>query len=85
MLFTVASEFGQIYLDFLVAFDEDVAKEKTVKVFHQRLHETYERTFDESFPSPKEGDVTIAENLALRTIHNFLPGHIKVVGKMTIL
>lgn len=57
MLFTVASEFGQIYLDFLDDFEnEDVAKEKTVEVFHQRLQETYERTFDEPFPNSQEGE-----------------------------
>lgn len=85
MLFTVASEFGQIYLGFLDDFEnEDVAKEKTVKVFHQRLQETYERTFDEHFPNSQEGDATMAENLALRTVHDFLPGHIKINGKMTM-
>lgn len=84
MLFTVASEFGRIYLDFLEDFDEDTAKEKTVVVFHQRLQETYERTFDEPFPDPEEGEATMTENLALRTVHDFLPGHIKIDGKMTM-
>ncbi len=42
-----------------------------------------DETFGEPFPSPQEGEATMTENLALRTVHDLIPGKIKVDGKMT--
>ncbi len=85
MLFTVASEFGEIYLDFLdqKGINEKKAQKMTVELYHQKVQQVYERTFGEPFPSPQEGVATMTENLALRTVHDLIPGKIKVDGKMT--
>ena len=85
MLFTVASEFGEIYLDFLdqKGINEKKARKMTVELYHQKVQQVYEQTFGEPFPSPQEGEATMTENLALRTIHDLIPGKIKVDGQMT--
>ena len=85
MLFTVASEFGEIYLDFLdqKGINEKKARKMTVELYHQKVQQVYERTFGEPFPSPQEGVATMTENLALRTVHDLIPGKIKVDGNMT--
>ncbi len=85
MLFTVASEFGEIYLDFLdqKGINEKKARKMTVELYHQKVQQVYERTFGEPFPSPQEGVATMTENLALRTVHDLIPGKIKKDGKMT--
>ncbi len=85
MLFTVASEFGEIYLDFLdqKGINEKKARKMTIELYHQKVQQVYERTFGEPFPSPQEGVATMTENLALRTVHDLIPGKIKKDGKMT--
>lgn len=85
MLFTVASEFGETYLDFLdqKGINEKKARKMTIELYHQKVQQVYEQTFGEPFPSPQEGVVTMTENLALRTVHDLIPGKIKVDGKMT--
>ena len=85
MLFTVASEFGEIYLDFLdqKGINAKKARTMTIELYHQKIQQVYEQTFGESFPSPQEGVATMTENLALRTVHDLIPGKIKVDGKMT--
>jgi len=81
MLFTVASEFGRMYLDLLDDNTPEEARTIVVNNYHNKLSKTYEKTFAESFPEPIEGDVTFTENLALRTLHDFLPDKIKVDNK----
>ncbi len=85
MLFTVASEFGEIYLDLLdqKGINAKKARTMTIELYHQKIQQVYEQTFGESFPSPQEGVATMTENLALRTVHDLIPGKIKVDGKMT--
>ena len=83
MLFTVASDFGSTYVELL----EDGVKKRDAKriiieMYHERLAETYEKTFNEPFPDPMSGTATLQENLALRTIHDFLPGKIKIDNKL---
>ena len=82
LLFTIASDLGSTYVKLL---DDGVkqkdAKKMVIELYHQRLAESYERAFNESFPDPQSGKATLQENLALRTIHDFLPGRINVDGK----
>jgi len=63
--------------------NEKKARKMTIELYHQKIQQVYERTFGESLPSPQEGEATMTENLALRAIHDFIPGKIKVDGKMT--
>ncbi len=83
MLFTVASDFGSTYVELL----EDGVKKRDAKriiieMYHERLAETYEKTFNEPFPDPMSGTATLQENLAFRTIHDFLPGKIRIDNKL---
>jgi len=65
MLFTVASQFGEIYLDFIDdGFSETAAKKKTIRIYHMMFKVTYEKTFDEKFPHKKWGKATPTENLS---------------------
>jgi hypothetical protein len=83
---TVAVFLGQYYLKLVDrGVDEDRAKEKTVRLFLTLLKGAYERTFDERFPRPaasgqQEGN-RLNGDLALRTLHGFLPGTIRVNGE----
>jgi len=78
MLFTVASDLGSTYVDLV---DDGAnpadAKDMVIAMYHARLADTYQKTFNEPFPASMSGDATFQENLAFRTIHDFLPGKIK--------
>ena len=66
--------------------DEEEAREKTVKHYLRLLEDAYERTFRERLPRPAQEEEGEEEgnrlngDLALRTLHGFLPGTIKVNG-----
>lgn len=86
MLFTVSSQLGEIYLNLIeFGLSEKQAKKITIKIYHNVLKDTFEKTFDSKFPKKKGGEATLTENLALRTIHDFLPGEIIVNGVSTPL
>ena len=84
MLFTVASELGEKYLDLLDKgkTPEDAQKE-VIKKYHKMINKSYKKAFGESLPEPANGKATLTENLALRTIHDFLPGNIVVDKAVT--
>ena len=86
MLFTVASEFGEIYVDLRSKnVPEGDAKNMVVQIYHERLADTYQKTFGEEFPPRDDSSTSQTEldqqNLAFRTIHDFLPGKIKFNNK----
>ena len=83
MLFTVASELGQMYLDLKDSDGPEVARQQTIEAYHLMLADAYFNTFDEPIPSSMTGCVTMTENLALRTVHDLLPGNIIVNEVMT--
>lgn len=77
MLFTVASDLGEKYLDLLEkGKNTEDAQKEVVKKYHRMIKNAYKNTFEEPLPKPQDGTVTFTENLALRTIHDFLPGTI---------
>jgi len=79
MLFTVASDLGSTYVELLEdGVKKRDAKQMVIDIYHERLADTYQRTFNEPFPDPMSGDATLQENLAFRTIHDFLPGKIRI-------
>ena len=82
MLFTIASKLGEIYVDLRSnSVPEAVAKNMVVQIYHERLADTYQKTFAEEFPPRDDSSTSQTEldqqNLAFRTIHDFLPGKIK--------
>ena len=78
MLFTIASEFGETYVNLKEKFGELKAKKLIIEKYHKKLAKSYKKAFHENFPSPMDGAATMQENLALRTIHDLLPGQIKI-------
>ena len=88
MVFTVAKEFGMMYLDLV---DKGLSSEKAHKIIVEKyLHavkQAYEDTFDERFPKAakesSEEDDDLTGDLALRTVHDLLPGKIRVNGVLT--
>lgn len=84
MLFTVASELGEEYLELLEkGKSTEDAQEKIIKKYHKMIKKSYKNTFGESLPNPQDGKATLTENLALRIIHDFLPGSIVVDNTVT--
>ncbi|HXX05515.1 MAG TPA: IPT/TIG domain-containing protein [Candidatus Bathyarchaeia archaeon] len=90
--FTVASQLGQEYLNYIKhGKTPQEARELTVQTFMTELKSAYSDTFHEPFPiSAVDSDHGAGNNpqfpndadgdLALRTLHSFVPGHIVVNG-----
>lgn len=78
----VQKEFVEFYFDLIdnQGMSKDEAIQKTVEKYHVELAGTFERIFDEPLPEPKDGTVTFTENLALRTLHDLIPGRIIIDG-----
>ena len=84
MLFTVASDLGEEYLELLEkGKNAEDAQKEIVKKYHKMIKKSYKNAFGESLPEPVDGKATFTENLALRTIHDFLPGNIVVDRAVT--
>jgi hypothetical protein len=85
MLFTVASDLGQAYLDLREVYGPIVAREMVVELYHEKLAKAYQHAFGEEFPEIDYGSSSLGDllqqNLALRTIHDYIPGKIKVDNK----
>lgn len=80
--FTVAADYGNRYLALL---DEgktvDAARAAVVAQYHRELARAYKKLFGEDMPAAAAGTVTMTENLAFRTVHDVLPGEIRVNGE----
>lgn len=81
MLFTIASNLGQQYLEVRDAQGEQAAYESVMEEYNKWIKRTYRNTFDERFPLPQEGNVTATENLAFRTIHDLTSDQILIDGQ----
>ncbi len=80
LLFSVASVIGQNYVDDILIneLSEQVARQNALNAYHTRFNAAYLSAFGESVPNPINGCVTMTENLAFRTLHDFLPGKIRL-------
>ena len=80
LLFSVASDIGQNYVDDILinGLSEQDARQNALNDYHTRFNSAYLSAFGESVPNPIDGCVTMTENLAFRTVHDFLPGHIRL-------
>jgi len=78
LLFSIASDIGQNYVDDIMinGLTEQVARQNALNDYHARFNSAYLSAFGESVPNPINGCVTMTENLAFRTVHDFLPGEI---------
>lgn len=79
ILFSVAQDIGQKYVDDINNLvPEHQAKQNALDDYHSRFNLAYLHAFGETIPSPLDSCeyVTMTENLAFRTVHDFLPGFI---------
>lgn len=81
MLFTIASNLGQKYLEVRDAEGEDAAYEEVMRIYKHWIEKSYKYTFGERLPAPQEGTATMTENLAYRTLHDLLLDEIVVDGQ----
>jgi hypothetical protein len=78
MIFTSASELGIEYVNKKnePGVTPEQARQHVLGIYYDKLEIAYMNAVGEPFPSKGFGCVTMTENLALRTIHDFLPDHI---------
>ncbi|HYF12860.1 MAG TPA: hypothetical protein VD928_00980 [Candidatus Paceibacterota bacterium] len=83
-LFTVTMQVVGDYQKLVsLGIDKKLARKIVVAQFHITLRNVYKSVFGTTMPIAKMGQVTPTENLAFRTIHDFLPGKIYVNGVLT--
>ena len=78
MIFTISSELGAMYLNFEQSVGPQLAREQTLEAYHNMVKQSYLNAFDEQVPNAIFGCVTMTENLAFRTVHDFLPQEIQI-------
>ena len=88
LVFTVATKFGHMYLDLIdKGLSQEQARKIVVGKYVSDVKQAYQNTFDEKFPKPpaveEEDDDNLTGDLALRTVHDLLPGKIQVNGVLT--
>src|SRR3989442_7917745 len=85
LVHTVAVQLGETYLQFLnQGKTPEEARDLTVQIYLAKVKSSYSNTFNEAFPqadpNAENESSTLTGDLALRTVHAFLPGHIIVNG-----
>jgi len=86
LVHTVAVQLGETYLQFLSqGKTPEEARDLTVQIYLAKVKSSYSNTFNEAFPqadpNAEDESSTLTGDLALRTVHSFLPGQIMVNGK----
>jgi len=80
LIFSVSSELGKTYVELKEKHGEEIAYERTLKIYHDKVRKAFVKTFHQPFPDPQDGDVNFNHNLALRSAHDFLPGKVRFDG-----
>jgi len=81
LIFTVASELGEKFLELKAKHGEEIAYEKILEIYHKKVKHAFQQTFNQPFPAPQAGTLDNNHNLALRSGHDYLPGMVKFNGK----
>lgn len=81
LIFTVASELGEKYLELKAKHGEAIAYDKILEIYHKKVKIAFQQTFNQPFPDPQVGSLDNNHNLALRSGHDFLPGVVKFNGE----
>jgi len=85
LLFSVASAIGQIYLDEISGgATPEQARQTALDAYHAGFNSAYLSAFGEFVPNLSHGCVTMTENLAFRTVHDFLPELIDKDGNLDV-
>lgn len=84
ILFSVAIELGTDYKNYIDndGFSIEQARQLVLNDYHSRLNVAYLNAFGESVPESIYGCVRPTENLALRTVHDFIPENILIDGNL---
>jgi len=82
LIFTVASELGEKYLELKAKHGKEIAYEKILEIYHKKVKIAFQQTFNQPFPAPQAGTLDNNHNLALRSGHDFLPGMVKFNGTL---
>ena len=82
LIFTMSSELGEKYLELRDKFGEELAYEKILHIYHNKVKQAFQTTFDQPFPKPQSGEVDANHNLALRSGHDYLPGNVIFDGEL---
>lgn len=89
---TVAVKLGKMHLDLIdKGMEPETARKKTVQAYLEMVAKAYQNTFHEPVPeaAPNEheqnpdGTENLTGDLALRTVHAYVPSHIIVNGEDT--
>jgi len=81
MIFTAASALGERYLELKEKHSEEKAYNKILKIYHEQLKKAFEETFHQPWPQSQDGEIGPEHNLALRSVHDMLPGEIYIDGE----
>jgi len=86
LIFTVASELGEKYLELVDELEsEELAYDKILEIYHKKVKYAFQQTFNQPFPDPQDGLINNKHNLALRSVHDFLPGMVKFNGEQVLI
>jgi len=87
LVHTIAVKLANKYINMIEdqGMTEDEARKNTVKLFLKQVKTAYENAFEQPFPAAAEEDEEDPDekqngNVALRTLHAFLPAEVKVDG-----
>ena len=80
ILFSIASRIGQNYVQDFNNLGEQQAHQNALDAYHSMFNSAYMNAFGESAPQSRTGCATMTENLAFRTVHDFLPETIQKDG-----
>ena len=82
ILFSVATDLGTDYKNYIDndGMSEAQARQLVLDDYHTRLNLAYSHAFGQTAPGGTYGCATMTENLALRTVHDFLPETILIDG-----
>ncbi len=84
IVFSVAKHFGKMYLDLIAAgVPPDKARTRVTKRYLAEVKQAYEHTFDEPFPVPGRVQGDLTGDLALRTLHDLIPGWVRIGGALS--
>lgn len=82
IVFSVAKAFGQEYLDLVKrGVPADRARDRVTRHYRDAIVAAYRRAFDEPFPAPAAFPIDQTGNLALRSLHDFNPGWLRIDGQ----
>ncbi len=83
---TISAQIGAKYLDeFNRSNNEQLAYQKTLAFYDLKVLQAYEATLDLDYSNKEQGNIDASHNLAIRALHDVLPGEIEINGVPTVI